>query len=307
MQPVRIFFSYCHRDEDLRDEMVKHLSILKRQKVIEAWYDRDIDAGSKWEEEIYEQLSKAHIVLLLISPDFLNSEYCYENELKQAMERHEAGKALVIPIVLRSCDWRGAPFGKFQALPKDAKPVTSWPDRDAAFTNIAQGIRKAVSKIIPLNFANDSQDQKVSLTDGLISKSSNPDFLTSQRKTITESPDIFVNLRKAYAELTNAQNELERRALEIVESNDLLQQILSTMSDALFLTDHVGCVVRANRASSALLKCDESSILGQQLSEILSTKKIPSTPAKLMEFVRTKRGNNLEKYCKIIKGKRKDF
>ena len=147
MNPIKLFFSYSHKDEDLRDELVKHLSILKRQGVLEAWHDRNIDAGAEWANEINEHLNEAQIILLLISSDFMASDYCYDIEMKRAMERHNANEAAVIPVILRTCDWKGAPFGKLQGLPKDMKPVDDWPNRDQAFTNIAQGIRKVVEKL----------------------------------------------------------------------------------------------------------------------------------------------------------------
>ena len=96
---VELFYSYPHRDEELRNELDKHLSILKRQGVIDGWHDRRILAGKEWEGEIDEHLNTAHVVLLLISSDFIASDYCYDVEMKRAMERHEAGEALVIPIL----------------------------------------------------------------------------------------------------------------------------------------------------------------------------------------------------------------
>jgi hypothetical protein len=146
-KPVTLFYSYSHKDEEIRNELEKHLSILKRQEVISEWYDRKIVAGTEWEDQINQQLQSASIILLLVSSDFLASDYCYGKELKSAMERHEKGEARVIPIIIRSVDWNQAPFGKLQALPKDAKPVKSWSDIDEAFTNIAQGIRIAIDEI----------------------------------------------------------------------------------------------------------------------------------------------------------------
>ncbi|MBW4481866.1 MAG: toll/interleukin-1 receptor domain-containing protein [Tildeniella torsiva UHER 1998/13D] len=147
---VEVFFSYSHRDEDLRDELEKHLSNLKHQGVIEAWHDRRIDAGSEWAKSIDARLNAAHVILLLVSADFLASQYCYDHEdrydleLKQALERHQMGEALVIPVILRPVDWQDAPFGKLQPLPKDGKAVTIWENRDEAFLNVAQGIRQTV-------------------------------------------------------------------------------------------------------------------------------------------------------------------
>lgn len=131
--PIELFFSYSHRDEDLMKELVKHLSILKRQGLICAWHDRQITAGTEWEGQIDQHLNSAQVILLLISPDFMASDYCYDIELDRAMERHQNKAARVIPVILRPVDWKGAPFGKLQSLPKDAKPITSWTNRDEAF------------------------------------------------------------------------------------------------------------------------------------------------------------------------------
>jgi HEAT repeat protein len=150
-QSMKLFFSYAHKDELLRDELDNHLSFLKNEDIITTWHDRDITAGTEWEAEIAQQLNTADIILLLISSDFAASRYCYKIELAQALERHNQGTAKVIPIILRSCDWTSAPFGKLQALPiahgSGAKPVTQWADQDEAFTHIAQGIRKAVAEL----------------------------------------------------------------------------------------------------------------------------------------------------------------
>ncbi len=145
---IEVFFSYSHKDEELREDLEKHLSILKRDGVITAWYDRRIGAGREWEGEISEHVNTAGVILLLISADFLASDYCYDVEVKRAMERHEAREARVIPVVLRAVDWKGAPFRKLQALPRDARPVTSWPNRDEAFADVAKGIRAAVEELV---------------------------------------------------------------------------------------------------------------------------------------------------------------
>lgn len=146
-QPIELFFSYAREDEKLRNELVKHLSILQRQGVIQAWYDRQISPGAEWAKEIDQHLNRSRVILLLISADFLASNYCYDIELTRAMERHADGEACVIPVILREVDWKGAPFSKLQALPQDAKPVTKWDDIDAAFTNIAKGIRTVIEEL----------------------------------------------------------------------------------------------------------------------------------------------------------------
>jgi hypothetical protein len=145
--PITVFFSYAHKDEALRDELAKHLTLLARQGVIKTWYDRNITAGSEWAEQIQQNMEAAQIHLLLVSADFLASDYCYNAEMKRALERHAAGEAQVIPIILRDVDWQGAPFSQLAALPQDGVPVTRWGDRDQAFTSIAKEIRKVVEAL----------------------------------------------------------------------------------------------------------------------------------------------------------------
>jgi hypothetical protein len=139
---ISLFFSYAHEDEELRDELAKHLRNMVRQQIISSWYDRDITAGSGWAGQIDDNLDAAQVILLLISSDFMDSDYCNDVELTRAMERHRNGDACVIPIILRPTDWKGAEFESLQALPKDAVPITRWPDRDEAFLDVAKGIRR---------------------------------------------------------------------------------------------------------------------------------------------------------------------
>ena len=146
-KPIEIFYSYAHEDEQWRQELEKHLSLLKNQRLITGWKDRDIKAGEEWKSKISSHLLAANIILLLISPDFMASPYCYSIEMKEAMKKHKAGKARVIPIILRPVDWHQAPFSKLQALPKDSKPVTSWANQDEAFLDVAKGIRRVVEEL----------------------------------------------------------------------------------------------------------------------------------------------------------------
>jgi hypothetical protein len=142
--PVNVLIAYSHSDEALKDELIKHLSPLRRQGLIQDWHDRRIAPGADWNRDIDGHLSRCAIFLPLISADFINSDYCYGIEMARALERHEKGEATVIPVVLRPCVWTALPFGKLQALPRDGKPVTTWANQDEAFTDIVQGVRKAV-------------------------------------------------------------------------------------------------------------------------------------------------------------------
>src|SRR5712692_7685383 len=119
---VKIFFCYAHEDEALLNKLKAQLRPLQRQGLLDVWYDRDISAGTDWERQIKEQLNTAQIILLLVSPDFMDSDYINDVELKRAIERHERGEAHVIPVILRHVSWQGEPLGKLQALPTDGKP-----------------------------------------------------------------------------------------------------------------------------------------------------------------------------------------
>lgn len=144
---VKLFISYSHRDEELRQQLDKHLASLKRQKVIEAWHDRKIEAGMEWAKQIDNNLNKADIILLLISPDFIFSNYCSEIEMEQAIKRHEAGEAIVVPIIIEPCDWTWLVFSKYQAFPKNAKPITTWTNVNEAFLDVIQGIRTVAERL----------------------------------------------------------------------------------------------------------------------------------------------------------------
>jgi hypothetical protein len=151
LQPgvIKVFFSYAREDEKLKEKLDNHLSGLKQEGKIRGWHDRQILPGEIWEDEIKQHLKSAHVILFLISSDFMASVYCNEVEVKEAMKRHDAGEARVIPIVLRDLDWDTTVFAKkkIQALPKDAKAVTLWQNEDEAFKNVAVGIRRVVEEL----------------------------------------------------------------------------------------------------------------------------------------------------------------
>jgi hypothetical protein len=147
--PLEVFYSYAHQDEKLRDEIEKNLALLQRTGLIVGWHDRRIGAGGSWKEEIDAHVHSAQIILLLISSDFLASDYCYGVEMRVALERHARHEAIVIPIILRPVDWTTAPFAHLQALPRDAKAVTTWSNQDEALADIARNIRETVQRFRP--------------------------------------------------------------------------------------------------------------------------------------------------------------
>ncbi|HMX80453.1 MAG TPA: toll/interleukin-1 receptor domain-containing protein [Ferruginibacter sp.] len=145
---LKIFLSYSHEDENMKNILDKNLVMLKRSDKIDVWQDRAIKAGDVWDEQIRRELEAADIILLLISVDFNNSQYIWNKELKTAMERHERGEARVIPIILRTCEWSEMPYAKLQALPTNAKPISSFTDTDVAYTEVAKGIRMLVDHML---------------------------------------------------------------------------------------------------------------------------------------------------------------
>ncbi len=145
--PLEIFFSYAHEDEDLMNDVRRQLIVFERNGRILKWHDRMIPPGAEWRNQIDARLEAAGVVLLFMSPHFIESRYCYEIEGEAALQRHKVGAARVIPIVLRPCAWEETPFGAIQALPRDAKPISRWADRDEACLDAARGVMKVVDEL----------------------------------------------------------------------------------------------------------------------------------------------------------------
>lgn len=146
-QTFQVFCSYSHEDRTFQDSLAKHLASLRRIGLIELWYDKEIRAGDKWADEISENLEKADIVLLLVSANFIASDYCYAIEMKRALELHDSEQATAIPIIIKPCDWTITPIGALQALPSEAKPVSSWNQADEAWTDVSRGLRRTIEKL----------------------------------------------------------------------------------------------------------------------------------------------------------------
>jgi hypothetical protein len=146
-RPIEVFFSYAHEDESLMDEVRRQLVVFDRQGLIRKWHDRLIPPGSDWRGRIDERLAHSDVILLFISPNFFDRDYCYKAEMAEAMRLHQAKSATVVPIILRPCAWESAPFASLQALPKDGRPITTWADRDAACLDVAEGVMRVVREL----------------------------------------------------------------------------------------------------------------------------------------------------------------
>ncbi|MEA5567408.1 toll/interleukin-1 receptor domain-containing protein [Anabaena sp. UHCC 0399] len=206
----KIFISYSHNDEPLKNELIKHLSILKRQGVISIWQDREISPGIEWDKQIKDNLQTADIILLLVSSDFISSEYCNGVEVKTAIERHNAGDARVIPVILRNVFWQLDHFAKLQALPTNATPVKSWTNQDDAFTDIAQGIRDVAKELITKR----QQEQKLADKEAA---------LAQYRQKVAEfAADGEISQIEAYI----LQEEQQRLGLTDQEADTIRAQVL---------------------------------------------------------------------------------
>lgn len=172
---AKIFFSYSHRDEELRNELEVHLAMLKRQGLITAWHDRRIGAGNDLHSATSAELEKADIILLFVSAHFLASDYCYEKEMARALERGQEGTARVIPIIIHPCDWHSAPFGNLLATPQDGKPVSMFANQNEALLQVAKEIRGAVEELglIPKDRVTPNQHCSIPSVIGVGPRSSN--------------------------------------------------------------------------------------------------------------------------------------
>jgi hypothetical protein len=144
---VKIFVAYARKDTRLLDKFRSHLSSLEHINEVRIWYDGKIIPSTVWEDQIREQMHQADIILMLLSPDAIASEYFYHKELTDAMERHLRGDAHVVPVILRPCVWEPTPLGRLQVVPRNGKPVTLWVNRDEAYLDAVKSIQQIVSKV----------------------------------------------------------------------------------------------------------------------------------------------------------------
>lgn len=211
---TKLFFSYSHADEQLRDTLEKQLSALKRQGLIDTWHDRRILAGDEVDHKIAQNLEEADIILLLVSADFLASAYCYDVEMQRAIERHNAGQARVIPVILRPCDWHESPFGKLMAAPKDGRPVTSWPDLDEAFLDVVRSIKAAIcERVGPRPASAPERPSPINAAVAPVVEQPRSSNLRTRRTFAESDKDSFVDSTFEYmaAFFENSLKELEAR------------------------------------------------------------------------------------------------
>lgn len=145
--PLKVFVSYSHVDRKMCERFLVHLSQLKRDGLIAPWSDRLITAGADWAGAIDENLNSANIIVLLVSPDFLASDYCNDVEMDRALERDRNREACVVPVILKPGDWKTSRFAKLQATPSGGKPVVDWPTWDHGFDDVVTTLRKLIAEL----------------------------------------------------------------------------------------------------------------------------------------------------------------
>jgi hypothetical protein len=161
---VKVFMSYCHVDEMHLNKLVKHLAVLS-DELIDVWHDRRIQVGAKLDTEIEKELAASDIVLLLVSAEFLASDYCAA-ETQRALTRLGEGSAVVLPVILKPCEWQKAPFGHLLVAPKDGRPIVKWKSREEGYLDVAKSVRqvaegrRSASRIVSHDLASEVRDDK---------------------------------------------------------------------------------------------------------------------------------------------------
>ncbi|MBX5457291.1 MAG: TIR domain-containing protein [Thermogemmatispora sp.] len=146
--PIKLFYVYARADRPYLERLEQHLALLQRQGLLATWHDGALLPGSDWRRVIRQQLEEAQLILLLISPAFMASDYCYGVEMQRALERQRLGQAQVVPILLRPVLWEGAPFAHLQVLPGNARPISTWANQDAAFAEVVGGLRRVIEHLM---------------------------------------------------------------------------------------------------------------------------------------------------------------
>lgn len=221
---ITIFYCYASEDSELRNELDKQLKPLIRQYRLHVREKSEISPGREWESEVQAMLDTAHIILLLVSPDFMTSASIYDKEMPRAIERHKAGSASVIPVLLRPVDWQAAPFSHLPVLPHGAVPVTMWPNRDQAFLDVAKGIRQVIADVNakPAGSirAREAEDPPPSLKESILQilyeKRSDPTF---------DGEDLAQLLGKRWQEIQSEIAELEEKGYLVTRQSQIRTRI----------------------------------------------------------------------------------
>lgn len=235
---AKIFFSYSHDDEALRDQLEKHLASLKHEGTIESWHDRRILPGEDLGAAINSQINSADVVLLLVSASFLSSHYCYSIEMQRALDRQALGECKVVPVILRACDWSHSPIGQLLAVPRDGKPITSWANPDEAYTDVVKQIRTLVQQISSRPETSIVQQRSPStqpdVRDAFASNSSPIDQVRSSNLRLRKAFTDFDKDHFAHESFNYIRRYIESSLAELQARNSGIQGTLRRVSDTRF-------------------------------------------------------------------------
>ncbi len=226
VQAVKVYFCYADEDEPLRARLEKHLSPLRKIRQITGWFDRDIHAGTDWAREIEVRIDEASIILLLISPDFIYTDYCYSTEMRRALGRHKAGEAYVIPIIMRPVQWEDTPIGELEVLSAGGKPITQWSNRDAAFLEVAQGIRELVRTLL--------RKQALSLQETTILYPEQ--FVSEQTQSVLDTQKYLISPGSSNNEIKSIPTSLSEK--DTIASDPLIRVSYQMGRDFLLANNH---------------------------------------------------------------------
>jgi TIR domain len=228
---LKLFISYSHKDESYRQELDNHFAVLKREGQIEVWHDRCFELGDRVHRVINKNLEAADIVLFLVSANFLASDYCYTIEMPRTLERDRQGSVKILPVILRQCDWRNAPFGDISAMPRDGKSIESFSSHDDAYMEVVAEIRKAIALS---SSAQIEKTKDVGLgADG--DHELNPEYFPKTPVALTDSRRRFYvsQLVRKQAELVAVQADLEtcQTKKQELKLNKDAEQLLKEMEE----------------------------------------------------------------------------
>ena len=144
-RPKKIFISYAREDRGWVDKLKNHLASLQRKGLVESWDDSSIWPGKEWNASIMKALGEADIYILMVTVDFIASDYINQNELPVALKRAEGEENVqIVPVIVRPCNWFTEFYNSYQALPKDGKPISTWDNEDKAYLDVVEGLMKLI-------------------------------------------------------------------------------------------------------------------------------------------------------------------
>jgi len=225
--PAEVFISYSYNDEELFKQLEKYLTVLTRSGKIRIWHGRKIPPGDEWKKLIDDHIQSADLVLLLVSVDFLVSEYCFNVEFESALKRYAIGTTRIIPIILHPCPWPETPIGRFEVLPTDGEPIASSKDTAKAFLSVTNSIRELIESDVVRNHF-----KRITIT-----VQTSPNDFNVEDFTVSLHDDVGVNLDRLAISVQSGGNKV------IIEGDDQeLQRIVNALSDPAFRRQMTGGV-----------------------------------------------------------------